>query len=409
MGQIPLHYMYIDALKAGVPLRLPEKMSAELLADFRVAEDLVEAVNGWIDKADAFADIESALTFGLRQSLAWRTLRAQPDKNDYVTGQAFYRHAPEFGRQRTEAQERIEARERRKQELKTRIRALEDGRTSANLSPAAREKVVEELKNSRAELADLENGAGTPEEQHARVLSEEAGKASGTEVSIAPGNGIDSALPQDRTDLLEAAEEFRLLLGYLHPQHQKRLGVTETVHVRYTHKPLRRVESRVLMVEHHDPLRPETVLGTQLALTDSGTAALTADMLLKPEAHFVPFLRECTDYEKVLPTIRNNQAVIHLMDNYMHDSRAWFRPLNYREPTPGGFGWPRTFYDGSDRRVEYLGRARSPRAPVAAPAKRTTSPGIETYPGGAGQAPVVFDPATPPSINLDALFGNMAH
>ncbi|WP_233238743.1 hypothetical protein [Bordetella sp. LUAb4] len=43
------------------------------------------------------------------------------------------------------------------------------------------------------------------------------------------------------------------------------------------------------------------------------------------------------------------------MDDYVHDSRAWFRVPYFHEYAPGGFAWGRTFFVGGDIRVRDLG------------------------------------------------------
>ncbi|MCY1549968.1 hypothetical protein D9M68_861800 [compost metagenome] len=49
------------------------------------------------------------------------------------------------------------------------------------------------------------------------------------------------------------------------------------------------------------------------------------------------------------------KAAIELFDNYIHDSRAWFRVPHFHEYAPGGYGWARTFFVGDSNAVRHLG------------------------------------------------------
>ncbi|WP_418222312.1 hypothetical protein [Burkholderia stabilis] len=76
------------------------------------------------------------------------------------------------------------------------------------------------------------------------------------------------------------------------------------------------------------------------------------DYVLAPPQEMLPFLLEHTSDAAVrkLPS-----AAIRLLDDYVHDSRAWFRVPYFHEYAPGGYGWARTFFVGNDRRVRSLG------------------------------------------------------
>lgn len=100
LSQIALHNMYIEALKAGVPLLVQAEFSqiGRLLNDFSLHPSVARAFNDWLSTVNQkpLDSIESALRIGMSQSLAWRTLRADyGNPQAYVTSQAFFRHAPE--------------------------------------------------------------------------------------------------------------------------------------------------------------------------------------------------------------------------------------------------------------------------------------------------------------------------
>ncbi|MGN6085192.1 hypothetical protein, partial [Trinickia sp.] len=50
-------------------------------------------------------------------------------------------------------------------------------------------------------------------------------------------------------------------------------------------------------------------------------------------------------------------SVVKLLDDYVHDSRIWFRVPWFHEYAPGGYGWPRVFFEGGKKRIAYLGLA----------------------------------------------------
>jgi hypothetical protein len=76
------------------------------------------------------------------------------------------------------------------------------------------------------------------------------------------------------------------------------------------------------------------------------------DLLTEPRREVIPFLKEHTSPEAVakLP-----KAAVALFDNYVHDSRCWFRVPHFHEYTPGGYGWPRVIFVGGDNRSLLFG------------------------------------------------------
>lgn len=65
----------------------------------------------------------------------------------------------------------------------------------------------------------------------------------------------------------------------------------------------------------------------------------TLDFVLTPTQEMLPFLLRHTSDEAVRKLPR---AAIRLLDDYVHDSRAWFRVPYFHEYAPGGYGWART-------------------------------------------------------------------
>jgi hypothetical protein len=83
--------------------------------------------------------------------------------------------------------------------------------------------------------------------------------------------------------------------------------------------------------------------------------AVGDDVLAKPIREAVPFLKEHTSPEAVARLERNAQAAIDLFDDYVHDSRCWFRVPHFREYAPGGYCWPRVVFVGGNERAAWLG------------------------------------------------------
>lgn len=77
-------------------------------------------------------------------------------------------------------------------------------------------------------------------------------------------------------------------------------------------------------------------------------------------AGVVPFLRQHISPEAVA---RLDKAAIALYDDYVHDSRMWFRIPYFNEYAPGGYGWPRVIFTGKDQRTRYLAQAPASNLP----------------------------------------------
>lgn len=188
-----------------------------------------------------------------------------------------------------------------------------------------------------------------------------------------PGEGTTDITTNDKTDLLEAAEEFRLLLAYLYPDQRWRWQVY------WAHPPAEKLNVKMgrasgpfaleqdvnayyLTVERKDVAmrRRQGSTAVWMGGHDRVLQLLGAlapyqpvlDYVLAPPQEMLPFLLEHTSEAAVRKLPR---AVIRLLDDFVHDSRAWFRVPYFHEYAPGGYGWARTFFVGNDRRVRSLG------------------------------------------------------
>ncbi|VWD43878.1 T6SS phospholipase effector Tle1-like catalytic domain-containing protein [Burkholderia contaminans] len=374
LSQIALHNMYIEALKAGVPLLagndknpLPKVVGA----DFRISPAVAHAFNDWLSTVNQkpLDSVETALRIGMGQSLAWRTLRADVgNPHAYITSQEFFRRAREdhvtpYGLEKRIEQKGSSARlddlKREKRELEIRKNTLE----AAALGTIRNPLESNAFKKRAAQLAEQ------IKQKDKEIL--EAAADNGKESR--PGEGAKDITTNDKTDLLEAAEEFRLLLAYLRPDQRTRLQVY------WSQAPAKAVKmgSGLLSAEISISQNPNAYYLTvdrkdtgshrrqgsntvwlgdrDLAIQLLGAIAAyqpVLDFVMAPETQMLPFLLEHTSDEAVR---KLSPAVVRLMDDYVHDSRAWFRVPYFHEYSPGGYGWARTFFVGNDRRVRNLG------------------------------------------------------
>ena len=78
------------------------------------------------------------------------------------------------------------------------------------------------------------------------------------------------------------------------------------------------------------------------------------DAVIQPRTVLKAFLQQHTALAEV-DALRKASDVVRLYDDYIHDSRAWFRVPYFREYVPGGYFWARVLFTGGDQRVENLG------------------------------------------------------
>ena len=74
-------------------------------------------------------------------------------------------------------------------------------------------------------------------------------------------------------------------------------------------------------------------------------------MLVKPAEEVLGFLKEHTNEQA---RTRVSATMTRLFDDFVHDSRAWFRVPYFHEQAPGGYGWLRVLFQGADDRVAFL-------------------------------------------------------
>ncbi|WP_233238744.1 DUF2235 domain-containing protein [Bordetella sp. LUAb4] len=218
LSQITLNDMYIQALKAGVPLPLiggNTPVSKIVEQDFVISPTVIRAFNEWLATVNQkpLDSLETALRIGMGQLLAWRTLRADiANFQTHVTSQDFFRYATEdaltpFGLEALIASEPV---------------------SSSPLDQLKREKIELERKKAELDIDFLSNlqclqQANEIDKQievkDKEILDLAAGRKS------RPGEGTTDVTINDQTDIVEAAEEFRLLLAYLRPKQRSRWQV----------------------------------------------------------------------------------------------------------------------------------------------------------------------------------------
>ncbi|CAN7691638.1 T6SS phospholipase effector Tle1-like catalytic domain-containing protein [Paraburkholderia terricola] len=359
LSQIPLHDMYIEALRAGVPLQLPDgpdAMTAATKANFKLAPELVGTFNDWLKTAPAISKVEDAMRFGMGQMLGWRTLRARVGTADYVTEQLFFQRAHEGTKSREQVREdaqrlskndpKIKHLKSQRLEIVSRMNAASMSATAdpfSSLGPTG--DLREEMDGYQKELQQNDTAI-------ARAQDANAAKAAGLDPSVAkPGNGPDDLVSDDKTDIQEAAEEFRVLLTWLNPvqapvwrtkfNHQTNLPYTTREQASKLHRP----ETSMIYMKAPDVL-------SRLAAVSP--YSIYDDAVIKPRTVLKGFLQQHTSPVAV-EALRKTSAAVRLYDDYIHDSRAWFRVPYFREYVPGGYFWARVLFTGGDQRVENLG------------------------------------------------------
>ncbi|WP_321817021.1 MULTISPECIES: DUF2235 domain-containing protein [unclassified Paraburkholderia] len=359
LSQITLHDMYIEALRAGVPMQFPggpQEMLKSTTQLFDLSGGLIKTFNGWLESVPAIQTVEQAMRFGMGQMLSWRTLRARIGTPDYVTEQSFFKNAPESGKSREQVREDAD----RLNDSDEKIKQLKSERSEvvAQMNGASMSSVenpfasVSPSSDLGKEIDGYQTSLKAYDAKIAREKDANAEKAAGASPSSAkPGNGPDDLVSNDKTDLLEAAEEFRLLLTWLdlskaprwrtEVNHQTDLPYAVKAPATPKHKP----ETEVVYMRNPDLLTRFSAV-TPFSIYN--------DAVIKPRSVMKDFLTENTS-DAAVEKLRKAPIVIQLYDEFIHDSRAWFRVPYFREYVPGGFFWGRMLFDGDDRRVENLG------------------------------------------------------
>ncbi|MGH8789257.1 MAG: phospholipase effector Tle1 domain-containing protein [Cupriavidus necator] len=366
LSQIPLHDMYIAALKRGVPLMLEEEIrnSTALSEDFAIHPATVAAFNDWRRTLFNVSSVEEALRFGMGQLLSWRTLRAQIGTGQYVTERTFFQAAPDDAktpRKITLGVQEAERDDPECQRLKAEIARLERERSEARNPDdflASHRQILELSEEIEANRALLQR-------RREVLYGQQAGKTA----PARPGEGADETVTNDKSDLCEGAEQMRLLLGYLYPDQLARWQVDRQ---EFTWHPADNQPQRapVLSVRHEQPNADTprvTLAGSGFLFHSARTTIVQSwnpddDVLAAPMAGVVSFLKQHTSPEAVA---RLDKVAIALYDDYVHDSRIWFRIPFFNEYAPGGYGWPRVIFTGRDQRRPYLALAPATNLPAA--------------------------------------------
>src|SRR5579863_5429027 len=361
LSQIPLHDMYIIALKRGVPLYTEKDISknTDLLRDFTVDPSTIAAFNSWRRTVCEIGSVEDATRFGLAQLLAWRTLRARIGTGDYITSQPFYRAAKEDAltpRKVTLAVEKAEETDPQTQVLKARLAQLDQAR--AERGRTNRYPMTEVI-----DLQPLDQDRSETEEALARRKEALCGLMAHPDdpKPARAGEGPNEVGTNDQTDMREGAEEMRLLLGYLHPEQRELWQVRETERPQAGNAYPTQAPPQ-LSVKHEQPKADSprvTLVEGGIAFHSTRTTLVQKydpvdDVLAVPLPKVVRFLKEHTSAEAVA---KLDRAAIALFDDYVHDSRCWFRVPYFHEYAPGGYGWPRVVFAGGDERARYLALA----------------------------------------------------
>ncbi|SCU74277.1 conserved hypothetical protein [Cupriavidus necator] len=195
------------------------------------------------------------------------------------------------------------------------------------------------------------------------------GQQAGKTAPARPGEGADDIVTNDKSDLREGAEQMRLLLGYLYPDQLARWQVERQ---EFAWHPADNQPQRapVLSVRHEQPKADTprvTLAGGGFLFHSARTTIVQSwnpddDVLAAPMAGVVSFLKQHTSPEAVA---RLEKVAIALYDDYVHDSRIWFRIPFFNEYAPGGYGWPRVIFTGRDQRRPYLALAPATNLPAA--------------------------------------------
>ncbi|KVC44732.1 T6SS phospholipase effector Tle1-like catalytic domain-containing protein [Burkholderia diffusa] len=366
LSQIALHDMYIAALRCGVPLLKAEIILGDeyLARDFKLHPDTITAFNAWLETTSPVTRLEDAMHFGMAQLLSWRALRAQVSDRSYVTNQNFFKWAREDGltpRKVTQALENAKSDDSRLRELNARRdKAL--GALSWARSGKPYPENVPAVNAAQAELDAVDEAIRVrTEELCAEVAFPDAVPAERPE-SSRPGEGAGDITTNDQTDLRQGAEEMRLLMAHLHPDQRVKLSVDERDAAVQPPEHLAAINRvKTLSVPHAQRGSDSPCM----SLVDVGAIKFHAtrtslaqtynyddDVLPKPVDEIGSFLRQHTS-EHAFNTLP--EAATNLYDNYVHDSRCWFRVPYFHEYAPGGYGWPRVVFVGM-KRLPWLGQ-----------------------------------------------------
>jgi hypothetical protein len=355
LSQIPLHDMYLKAISNGVLLVDSETLNkrSDLVADFALDQSLIDVFNAWRKTVGSIGSVEDALKVGLGQLLAWRTLRADiGNPQHYVTGQPFFKRAHEDAMTPHKVQQALpKAAEHDPAMVK--LRSQSDLLQANALSMGA--GYTSYMSSQKAQVSALNDAIARRNEQLCGTVANRTKPAR-------PGEGPLDVCTNDQTDLRQGAEEMRLLLAYLYPDQCERWKVN-----RKDNPPMATRGGVIKVPPTYSVVHEQPGTDTPcVTLAFSGILLNTTwstivqkyrmqdDVVAAPLPGVESFLREHTSPDAVnkLPS-----AAVALFDDFVHDSRCWFRVPFFHEYAPGGYGFPRVVFAGGDTRKAYLGLA----------------------------------------------------
>lgn len=374
LSQIPLHDMYIAALKYGVPLMRGDAIlqTPKIATDFALDPQTVAAFNAWLKTVEpaTLSNIGDAMKFGMGQLLSWRTLRARIGTNDYVTEQEFFKRAPEDSltpRKATEALGKALKTDPQMRDLNAQLAQANIKRNAATTSAGGYPANVQAVAAAYSEIARVKTAIRTRQEALCGEVAHPDAPHGPLPNSARPGEEPGDVTTNDQTDLRQGAEEMRLLLGHLYPEQREEVWkVQMTVPLNPVPTQYPAAPMPVLWVRHDQPgsdsPRITLVDGiTHHTVRTTGAGVfkpiynVADDVISKPVGKAKPFLTQHTSPDAVTRLQRSAQAAIDLFDDYVHDSRCWFRVPHFHEYAPGGYCWPRVVFVGNSDRAAWLG------------------------------------------------------
>lgn len=387
LSKIPLHDMYIAALKAGVPLLAGQKIAEDRRArdDLALSTETIDAFNAWLgERSWNKTTVAEALATGFRESVAWRAYRNRPNSSAYLDQQEFFRRAPQDALLPEELDRLLKAALKKDEEYLS----IKKGQ----LTPTLR-KVLQQHKATKADSRMIEEASMRCANRLLAQLARENGVA---HADSRPGEDAWDLLTNDQSDLIEAAQDFQLLACNLLNPSDRVPGVRpkpEDLHVdvngnfndklalplppkpehwgcvfigkvdRYgavvalrwaIDRDERYTTTKEAPLPRNCPLerRLETSLGNYVSES-------IKSVRFKDDSGDLLFLPEKSNVVAEIKTILGNadtskKEVYTLFDYFIHDSRAWFRVPRHHELSPGGYGFLRVFFTGKQRYDDYL-------------------------------------------------------
>ena len=351
LGQITLHDMYDEAVVAGVPMNMGNLLIDEVHDWFDIDDDVIDAYNAWRREMPSVSRAEEAIRLGIAHRLAWQAKRSLPGSGDYITERTFYGNATEdlltpYDLKQLNAVECEKLIEERNNCMAARSRVSSEIDASTGMDD------TESPKPQKTSLDEQIEQLNKQIEDEGPRLEKHAGKEPG---SHRPGEGAEELLINDKTDLREGAEEFRLLMGTLFPEEGTSVwACKETTRWHLSSGPVPESTLAVQREATRDGKPVYIVLTKEyisLAINGLRKDDTQYDVLVKPAEEVLGFLKEHTNGQT---RARVSATMTRLFDDFVHDSRAWFRVPYFHEQAPGGYGWLRVLFQGADDRVAFL-------------------------------------------------------